>query len=150
MIHELYVFYVVNVSSFDVHVFYLFWYVHLYQEDVLWIYLNNVNKINCQFIYILFIYYNLSKIVNKLWISSGANNDASVVAIGATSSIDIAGRLLIIFNSGMALKVYMHYTIMLTEVRKDVGDWNIKMYLIVFSIILKFIWLLVWKLVILE
>lgn len=40
--------------------------------------------------------------INKLCISSGANNEASVVEIGATSSIDIAGKLLTIFKSGMA------------------------------------------------
>lgn len=38
----------------------------------------------------------------KPCISSGANNAASVVASGATSSIDIAGKLLITFKSGMA------------------------------------------------
>ena len=38
----------------------------------------------------------------KLCISSGANNEASVVAVGATSSIDIAGKLFTIFKSGMA------------------------------------------------
>lgn len=41
-------------------------------------------------------------IIYKPCISSGANNDASVVAVGATSSIDIAGKLLTIFKSGMA------------------------------------------------
>jgi len=40
--------------------------------------------------------------MNKLCISSGANNVASVVATGATSSIDIAGKLLTIFKSGIA------------------------------------------------
>lgn len=38
----------------------------------------------------------------RLCISSGANNVASVVAVGATSSIDMAGKLLTIFKSGMA------------------------------------------------
>jgi hypothetical protein len=38
----------------------------------------------------------------KLCISSGANNDASVVVVGATSSIDIAGKLFTIFKSGIA------------------------------------------------
>lgn len=38
----------------------------------------------------------------KLCISSGANNDASVVAVGAISSIDIAGKLFTIFKLGMA------------------------------------------------
>lgn len=44
----------------------------------------------------------LIKIMCKLCISSGANNIASVVVVGATSSIDMAGKLLTIFKSGIA------------------------------------------------